>query len=83
MRHSCPNCAAALVFDPDDNKLICKNCDSTFAAEDFKMKENIDGKVINDKEIGRISCKSGIVVVLEIDNGFKILEAVDIGEELF
>ena len=37
----------------------------------------------NDKEIGRISCKSGIVVVLEIDNGFKILEAVDIGEELF
>ena len=31
----------------------------------------------NDNVIGRISCKSGIVVVIETDKGIEILEAIE------
>ncbi len=33
MIYKCPNCSAALSFDPDTNKLICRSCDSSFHPE--------------------------------------------------
>jgi len=36
MIYQCPNCASALIYDPEQNCLVCHHCDSTFQPEEIK-----------------------------------------------
>lgn len=35
MIYKCPNCEAALIFEPHENRLICHSCDSAFRPEEI------------------------------------------------
>ena len=35
MIYQCPNCASALIYDPEQNCLVCHHCDSTFRPEEI------------------------------------------------
>lgn len=39
MIYKCPNCTAALVFDPNQRCLVCHSCDSTFRPEELNVEQ--------------------------------------------
>lgn len=39
MIYQCPNCAAALVFDPDKGCMTCHSCDSAFRPEELNIEK--------------------------------------------
>lgn len=39
MIYQCPNCAAALVFDPDKGCMTCHSCDSAFRPEELNIEQ--------------------------------------------
>ena len=59
MIYNCPNCMAALIYNPQYGKLHCLSCNSTFETNAFEEKEKNEETIAN-RETDELK-KAGII----------------------